>query len=222
MRFILSSIFRKKSPFDGLREHSEKVSAGVSELKIAVKSYLEGNIDEFRKSSDEVLRIENEADWIKGSIRNHLPKGIFMPVDKITFLNCLKEQDTILDIAEDIVIWLELRDTKVDENLKKKINDYLDKVTEMVFSLENLLKDIKKLIVSISAKERKILKEKLKNFHIEEEIIDKMERELIRELFSKEEDPIKFYHLSHIIFLIAHIADKTENVSDYLRVMIAK
>jgi len=222
MRFIFSSIFRKKSPFDGLKEHSEKVSYGIKKLEQALVSYLSGNFEEFKKIGEEVLKVENEADWIKGSIRNHLPKGIFMPVDKITFLNCLKEQDTILDIAEDIVVWLELRETRISEDLKNKISDYLKKVTEMVFSLEELLKDIKKLIVSLSPKERKKIKEKLKNFHVEEEIIDRMERELIRGLFSKETDSMKFFHLSHVIFLIAHIADKVENVSDYLRVMLAK
>jgi len=222
MRFIFSSIFRKKSPFDGLKEHSEKVFYGIKKLEQALVSYLSGNFEEFKKIGEEVLKVENEADWIKGSIRNHLPKGIFMPVDKITFLNCLKEQDTILDIAEDIVVWLELRETRISEDLKNKISDYLKKVTEMVFSLEELLKDIKKLIVSLSPKERKKIKEKLKNFHVEEEIIDRMERELIRGLFSKETDSMKFFHLSHVIFLIAHIADKVENVSDYLRVMLAK
>ncbi|RLD17528.1 MAG: DUF47 domain-containing protein, partial [Caldiserica bacterium] len=103
MRFVLSNLFRKKSPFDGLKEHSEKVTLGIRKMKEAFLYYIDEDFENFSRVSEEVIKLENDADWIKGNIRNHLPKGIFMPVDRTTFLDCLKELDGILDIAEDIV-----------------------------------------------------------------------------------------------------------------------
>ena len=222
MRVIISKIFRKKTPFDGLKEHGRKVLEGIYRLREAMLCYFDEKFDDFEKAAEDVVKIENEADWIKGNIRNHLPKGIFMPVDRYVFLNCLKEQDTILDLAEDIVVWLGFKKVKIADDFKEKLKVYVEMVVLMVEKLENLLADIKRLIVSISPSERKKIKKVLKDFHIEEEKTDKIEAQLLKNFFSAEINPMEFYYLTHIVFLLARIADRVENVSDNLRNMLAK
>ena len=101
-------------------EHAEKVSLGVNKFKEAVSAYLDKDFSLFEKISNEVIKIENEADGIKGNTRNHLHRGIFMPVDRGDFLVCLKEQDAILDACEDAVIWMQFRESKIENDLKKE------------------------------------------------------------------------------------------------------
>ncbi|MFC2091279.1 TIGR00153 family protein [Elusimicrobiota bacterium] len=222
MRSIIFKVFRKKSPFDGLVEHIEKVETGVLKFKEAVKAYLDRDYDAFDKLSDEVINIENEADRIKTDTRNHLHRGIFMPVDRGDFLSCLKQQDKILDACEDAVIWLQFRESHIDSNLKAKLLEYLDRNVAVVENMQVLVKDVHRLISSISAKERKTIKEKIKNLHYEEEQIDKMQRDLVKNLFGSGKDMLHIYHILHVVFLLGSIADYAENVGDRIRVMMAR
>jgi predicted phosphate transport protein (TIGR00153 family) len=222
MRSIIYKVFRRVSPFDGLVLHAEKVLLGVNKLKEAISFYFAGNYDDFDKLAEEIIAIENDADVIKGNVRNHLHKGIFMPVDRGDFLDCLKQQDSILDSCEDIVIWLQFRKTEINELFKRQISEYLSKIIRVVEDLESMVKDVHKLISSTSATERREVKDKIKNIHFEESEIDMMQKNLIKELFSTDKDMMHFYHLIHVVFLLGRIGDYAENVGDKLRVMMAR
>ncbi|MBN2406576.1 MAG: TIGR00153 family protein [Elusimicrobia bacterium] len=222
MRSIIFKIFRKISPFDGLVKHSEIVTAGVGKFKDAVEAYLSQDFDLFEKLSEEVINLENEADRIKSNTRYHLHKGIFMPVDRGDFLSCLKQQDSIIDACEDAVIWMQFRKSEMDEALKENIKSYLGRVIHIVQESENLVKDVHRLISSISLKERKEIKDKITSIHFEEEEIDNMQRDLIKTLFSSNKDMLYIYHIIHVVFLIGSIADYAENVGDRIRVMMAR
>jgi predicted phosphate transport protein (TIGR00153 family) len=222
MRSIIFQVFGKTSPFDGLVEHAEKVTEGVRKFKESLLIYLDGDFDSFDKLSYEVMKFENEADTIKVETRSNLRRGIFIPVDKRDLLACLKEQDSILDICEDAVIWLQFRKTELDPELKENIRQYLFKVVEIVESLELMVKDVHRLICSLSIIERKSVKNKINEIHFEEEEIDKMERSLVKGLFAagEEKNMMNFYHLIHLVFLVGHIADHAENAADRLKMML--
>ncbi|MBA7705666.1 hypothetical protein ES703_114501 [subsurface metagenome] len=85
-----------------------------------------------------------------------------------------------------------------------------------------LVKDVHRLISSVSLLERKNIKNKIKEIHFEEEETDKMQGNLIKKLFSTGKDMMHFYHLIHVIFLMGKIADHAENVGDRMRVMMAR
>ncbi|MCD6413677.1 MAG: TIGR00153 family protein [Elusimicrobia bacterium] len=222
MRAVLFRIFRKKSPFEGLEEHSRKVLSGVRKFREAFLAYLKNDYPLFEELSREVIKIETEADMIKGNIRNHLPKGLFMPVDKSVFLSCLKEQDAILDACKDVVIWLEFQKNRLNPNLRRKLEDFLSQVLDTVEKLESMLKDVRRLVSSLSMKERKEIKKRIREIHFEEEEVDLVQRSLIKEIFSSGEDALYVYHLIHIIFILSKVADHAENAADGARVMIAR
>ncbi len=221
MRSVIFKVFGRKSPFDGLVEHAEKVSIGARKFKEAIEAYFQKDYDKFEILSNEVMRIENEADNIKGNTRNHLHKGIYMPVDRGDFLSCLKEQDAILDACEDAVIWLQFRNSEIDDNMKKHIEEYVLKIISMVENLEVMVKDVHRWISSASLMERKAIKSKIRNIHYEESEIDQMGRELIKKFFSSGEEMLYIYHLIHVIFILGKVADHAENVGDRIRVMMA-
>ena len=64
--------------------------------------YLNEDFVNFKKLAIKVDDYERKADEIKGNIRNHLPKFIFLPIEKSDLLNLLKETDGILDGAKDV------------------------------------------------------------------------------------------------------------------------
>jgi len=222
MRTVLFNMFRKETPFDGLIKHGEKVKEGVSKLGEAVKAYLGRDYVHFEDLTDEIKTLENDADIIKCGIRNNLPRGIFIPVEKSALLSLLKEQDSILDVCEDIVVWLQFRKSNPGPELKRSMLEYLEKVIDLAQNLEAMVKDMHRLITSMSPSERKRIKENIKSIHFSEDAIDRMERNIIRSIFDNENEMLYFYHIIHVVFLLGNIADHVENAGDNIRLMLAR
>ncbi len=222
MRAIINKMFRKQSVFEGLKKHSGHVREGAEKMKEAILAYLKEDYDKFNDIAVEVMKIERKADWVKSNIRNHMPKGVFLPVDRMDFLGTLKEQDAVLDSCEDAVIWLSFRKIKIDESVREDILIYLDKTIEIVERLVSIVENIHRLITAISRRERKEIKKQLKTLHFEEEETDKMERALLKEVFNSGKDMQYIYHVTHLIFILGRVANHSESVSNGLRMMMSR
>jgi len=219
---ILQTI--RKSPFSGLVMHSQRVKECIEEYQLAVKYYVDEDYKSFKKHSTKVSKIEHKADLLKGNIRNHLPKFIFMPVDKGDFLMLLKESDAILDHAEDVVKLMEMRKSKVPDELKDDFTALTDKIVETVDNYENAMDNFKTLLeTSFGAKIRDETKKLIHAVHHCEYESDKIEQEISKKLFNaKDLDPITTIHLLKIVDRMGDIADHAENAADRIRAMMAK
>lgn len=215
----------RKSPFEGLYLHAEKVRECIATLKQALQSYTDGKYEDFKILTEKVAELEGEADQIKGNIRNHLPKFIFLPVDKSNFLMLLREEDAILDYAEDAALWLDLRCTPIPESIKVEFMDHANKVVETVEVLQVVMQNLRDLLeTSFSKKEREQTKKLIYEVHKKEYEADVIERDLTKKIFALEKqlDPISIFHLVRVVDLIAQIANHAENAGDRIRAMIAK
>ncbi|HEC94961.1 MAG TPA: DUF47 family protein, partial [Thermoplasmatales archaeon] len=145
-RAPVSYTFRRKSPFNQLLAHMGKVRECIDLLGDGLLKYYKGDYKNFSKLSRKVSEIEHEADLIKGNIRNHLPSSLFMPVDKGKFLWALREQDAILDHAENLVNMLDMRHTKIPEELQALFIDHAKLVMKTVEAMEDAVENIKDLL----------------------------------------------------------------------------
>jgi predicted phosphate transport protein (TIGR00153 family) len=224
MRMPVGNTLRK-SPFEGLYLHAEKVKECIATLDEALRAYCDGNYDEFKVLTQKVAELEGEADQIKGNVRNHLPRFIFMPVDKSDFLMLLREEDKILDYAEDTALWLDFRRTPIPDSIKKDFIAHADKVVECVEILQKAMQNVRDLLeTSFSKKEREQTKVLVHEIHRKEYEADLLERELTKKIFALESelDPISIFHLVKVVDIIAQIANAAENAGDRIRAMIAK
>ena len=215
----------RKSPFEGLYMHADKVRECIATLQQALNAYTEGRYEDFKVLANKVAELEGEADQIKGNIRNHLPRFIFMPVDKAYFLMLLREEDAILDYAEDATLWLDLRRTPIPEPIKAEFMAHADKVVECVGVLQKAMQNLRDLLeTSFSKKEREQTKVLIYEIHKKEYEADVIERSLTKKIFAleKELDPVSIFHLVKVVDLIAQIANHAENAGDRIRAMIAK
>jgi predicted phosphate transport protein (TIGR00153 family) len=214
----------RKSPFRGLQEHFKYVRSGITTWKKAISAYLDEDYSNFQKLAVKVDKNEQKADDIKGNIRNHLPSFIFLPVSKSDFLMLLKETDGILDGAQDVVVLMEMRKTKIPKNLKKDFKLLIEKALEPVETLEHVM-DLFKVILesSFGGKPREEIKGKIHKIHHLEHESDKIEKKISKELFNSSElDPISVIHLLKIVDRMGHIPDHAENAADRIRAMLAK
>ena len=225
VRVPIEELYRKKSPIEGLLQHMGKVRECVSLLKEGVLKYFDGDFSNFHEVAEKVSELEHEADLIKGNIRAHLPSSILMPVDKKYFLWLLREEDAILDHAENLAQLLDLRHTKIPEELRDKFKEHMELVAQTVEEMEKTMIKFKELLdTGFPSRIREEMKSYIHNVHRKEWEADRVRYEVMKEIYKMEDKltPMDEYHLLKISDWVDDIADHAENVADWLRAMIAK
>jgi predicted phosphate transport protein (TIGR00153 family) len=224
-RTPIANTFRRKSPFEQLIEHMCKVRECIDILGNGLISYYKGDYKGFSEITKKVSKLEHEADIIKGNLRNHLPTHLFMPVDKGKFLWALREQDAILDHAENLARMLDMRHTKIPKLIQELFIKHVKLVMGTVTAMEDAVGNIRDLVeTSFVKREREQTKEFIYKIHELEYEADKKKYEITKEIYKLEIElkPMDVYHLLKIADWVDDIADHAENVADWLRAMIAK
>ncbi len=224
-RAPVSNTLRRRSPFDQLLDHMGKVRECINILGDGLIHYYNGDYEGFSELAKKVSEFEHDADIIKGNIRNHLPSSLLMPVDKGRFLWALREQDSILDHAENLVEMLDMRHTKIPKELQPLFIEHCKLVMETVEAMELAVESIRDLVeTGFVKREREHTKQYIHKVHDWEYIADQKRYEMTRGVYKLEKklEPMDVYHLLKIIDWVDDIADHAENVADWLRSMIAK
>jgi len=222
MRFSFTSLFYE-SPFKKLKDHADKVKECAWMFKRAVECYVEQDCEEFDKLTEDVAKLESQADWLKRNLRNHLPRGLLMPVDKFVLLDCLREQDHVLDNVEEALYWLSFKpEGGIPEGL---VGDFLHLVDAVIPAIEKLPDMAEHAIVyfkNSTEENRDKLKSIIGDIHQAEKEADHLELELKKQAFAVLKDPVDIFHFVRLVEIIANIADDAQNASDRMRTMIAR
>ena len=86
-----------KSPFGPIIEHAKTVYECVEFINPLIKAWLREDWNEIERLGNDISRKEHEADQLKITIRNSLPKSLFYPVPRGDLLRILHNQDNIAD-----------------------------------------------------------------------------------------------------------------------------
>ena len=222
MRFKFFSLFYD-SPFQKLKKHADKVKECAWMFKRAVECYVEQDCEEFDKLTEDVAMLESQADALKRNLRNHLPRGIFMPVDKFVLLDCLREQDHVLDDVEEALYWLSFKPMAgIPEEL---VGDFLDLVDAVRPAIEKMPAMSEHALVyfrSGTEETRNKLKSIVREMYQAEKEADHLEHELKKKAFALLKDPVEIYHIVRLVEIIGDICDHAQNASDRMRTMIAR
>ena len=219
----LSSMFAK-SPFKPLRDHMDKVVESVTPLKDFFDALHQGNYSKVEKIRQQISLAEEEADIIKNEIRNHLPRNIFMPINRRDLLEMLDMQDTIADVTQDIVNLLALRRMCLPTDLCQQLIRFVEKSQQVCYLAQGLSQEFGDVLESGFGKHEidKLLKmiDEVSNAETD---ADDLEDALVRRMFDIEDsmkavDVVFWYK---IFELIGDIADYSKKTGNRLRLMIA-
>jgi len=211
------------SPFDGLQEHAEKVKECAWTFQQAIECHISKKCKTFEEFRQDVTRMESEADAIKRSIRGHLPKGTLMPVDKFQIFRYLREQDSVLDAAEDALDWLSYRsEPGIPEELQRDFFLLVDANIDPIEELSTMVLEARKYFKNFSEKQRMLVKDIIRNLRRQEHEADKVEAMLKKKILNMDIDPVTIFHMITLAEIIGSIADHAENAGDMMRAMIAK
>ncbi len=227
MKFMRTPIIQtlRKSPFEALIDHGSIVYESAQLLRDAFHDYLDENYQDFEEKRKKIEELELKADYIKSNIRNHLPKGVWMPVDRGVFLSLLTEMDKVEDLIQDVTEWLSMRKKPIPSVLKEDFKKLFEISLESIKVSVDVLNALNLVIESsFLEKERENAKRVVHRLHEIEHESDIMERKITRNIFAIEDElsAAALFHLSKLVFLLGEIANHAENAGDRVRALIAK
>ena len=192
-------------------------------FKRAVQCYVEQDCEEFDQLTEDVAMFESQADALKRNLRNHLPRGIFMPMDKFIFLDCLREQDHVLDDVEEALYWLSFKPMAgIPEELVGDFLHLVDAVIPAIEKLPEMSEQAMAYFKNSTEENRNKLKSIIRDVYQAEKEADHLEHELKKNAFTLLEDPVEIYHVVRLVEIVGDICDHAQNVSDRMRTMIAR
>ena len=212
-----------KSPMQGLVEHYDQISQCLELIREALECYVSGSgvCREFEELRKEIDKIENQADKIKRRIRNHLPKSLFMPVEKTLFLNYTTQQDDVMDEAQDALRWLGMRRIQIPALYQKAFISLLEEVSEAATQLGPALKMTVGLVHGEHL-DREGCKDKYRTVRLQREKVFKWKQQLISDIYNSDMEFKDIYQLIHFVDCLNTMAKSCEQGAGTLRAMIAR
>jgi uncharacterized protein len=212
-----------KSPFAPLQTHMNKVASCLEKLTKIFDVLAKKDIEVMERLVGELSNLEHEADLTKNDIRNHLPKSLFMPIDRAHFLEILSIQDSIADKAEDIGILLTLRPTELFKDLKIDIQSLFKKNAEVFWSTKQIIEEIDELLESsFGGLEAEKVKSMVELTAYKEYEAEKLQRALMKQLFTQEDalTAPAFYLWLHLIEELGELSHICEKLANRIRMVL--
>ncbi len=214
-----------KSPIHPLQEHMYCVYQCIKNLCPLFEGLITENREQIKEAHKQIVQGERTADTLKKDLRHHLPKGLFMPIDRRDVLDVLLMQDAIANQAKDIAGLIVGRNMVLPKEMHETFVPYATKCVESVkqaLSVTNTLDELVETGFRGLAVEQ--VEEMISDLDSIEAATDKLQSELRSILFSLEDDlratDVMFTY--RLIEWTGRIADDAQKVGSRLQLMLAR
>lgn len=223
MRLPYFGLIGGRSPMEGLLTHYEQIRSAMSMIQDTLLCYFSGgpSCRDFLALKAEVDSREEAADKIKRGIRNHMPRGLFMAVDKTLFLNYTRAQDNILDSAQDALEWLSMRPVVVPEQYVPAGLELVEQAARTVLLLHPALESTIHLVHG-DIFDRKAVKETYRAVRAQHKAVRKAKAAIASAVYASDMDFKDIHQLLHFFDGMHAMSHNAEGCADILRAMIAR
>jgi predicted phosphate transport protein (TIGR00153 family) len=214
-----------KSPIKPLQEHMHAVVECVGQVTPLFEALCLGDRESIIQAHRSIDELESKADRLKNDLRAHLPRRLLLPVDRRDLLEILDLQDTIADQAEDIAELLVERPMPVPETMRRALLDLVRAVERTCLGACEVIDTLDELVeIGFRGREANRVERMIDELGALETDTDRLEVELMRELFKLEEtlSPVSVMLWYQLIQWIGNLADNAEKVGNRLRLLIAR
>lgn len=203
------------SPFAPLQNHLTKVSNCIKELLNLFKTIPEEDKDKIEKIANKISKLEHEADLVKNEIRNHLPRSLFLPINRQDLLDILSLQDSLADKAEDIAVLTTLNSLECYDILKKDFEFFCKENIEAFYLTKKVIKEFDNLLESsFGGAEAEKIKLIIEDLALKEHEIDILQYKLLKMLYSLG-DKMKYVSFNLWIAIIKEVG-QLSNIGEKL------
>lgn len=222
---MLGTIFNLfgRSPFAPLQSHMEKVSACVHLLNDLFEALEKKDYHNLDLLATQIAELEHQADITKNDIRNHLPKSLFLPIDRSQLLEILSIQDKIADKAEDIAVLVTIKPIELLPSFSKEFNSFLRKNISTFDGAFLIIKEIHELLESsFGGHEAEKVRTMVDEVAYQEHEVDLIQRELLKKVFNAENEMsyTTFYLWQKICGAVADISNFSETLANRVRMTL--
>jgi len=212
-----------RSPFAPLESHMEKVANCVHMIPELFTAISNKDYAALEVLSAQISKLEHNADLTKNHIRNHLPKSLFLPIDRSHLLEILVIQDRIADAAEDVAILTTFKPLELLDELKADFQLFLDKNIEAFNSAQLVIKEMHVLLESsFGGNEAQKVKNMIDTVAFKEHEVDLIQRDLLKCLYKAEHKMTysSFDLWQRIFEKIGAISNLSENLGNRVRMTL--
>ena len=224
VKSTLAGLFGR-SPFKPMQQHMDIVARCAAEIPAIVAATERGDREAILELKERIFALEGEADRAKNEIRSHLPKSLFMPVDRRDLLEILHAQDSIADMAQDVAGFLILKQARVPESFGDLLGRYAARVVAAVEKCREAINELDELLeTGFRGRSVERVEEMITELGRIETETDDIGMDLTARLFDVEAEltPGTFFLWHEVIQKIGDIADFAEDVGDRLRLLMAR
>jgi predicted phosphate transport protein (TIGR00153 family) len=214
-----------QSPFKPLQEHMRVVVHCAEEVPGLFEALFAGDNGKIKEIRDRIFTLENKADDIKNDIRSHLPKTMFMPVDRRDVLDILELQDSIADTAQDIAGSLMVRAPKVIESIHEPFMSLTHRCLEACGQMAKIMEELDELLeTGFRGRESEIVLNMIDELNRIETDTDEKAITVLNEMFAHEDefDPVSIMVWHRQIRWVGDLANYSERVGNRLRLLMAR
>ena len=213
------------SPFKPLQQHMGLVKACIAEVPGLFEALISGDQEQLKAVKEKIFELEHQADHVENNIRAHLPRSLFMPVDRRDLLELLEMQDSIADTAQDIAGLLMERDMPVPPGMAEPLMTFVRRCVDTCNQAATIIEELDELIeMGFRGNQASKVEEMVEQLSMIEDETDEMGMTLARSLFAQEEtmNPVSVMFWYQLIQWIGDLADFAEKVGDRMRLLIAR
>ena len=220
----MSGLFGR-SPMKPLQEHMYRVFTGIKNLTPLVEAMIAGDTKAVLAAQTEIINGEHDADEMKHELRAHLPKGLFMPVDRRDILDVLLRQDMIANQAKDVAGLIVGRQMQLPAEMNAPFLVFTNRCVDTVKQSLQTINELDELVeTGFRGLEVERVEAMIQKLGAIESETDVMQDELRTTLFKLEKDlsPVDVMFTYRLIEWVGNIADNAERVGSRLSLMLAR
>jgi predicted phosphate transport protein (TIGR00153 family) len=213
------------SPVRPLQKHMGKVRECVEQLVSLFEAAIADERDGVDAMQERISRLENEADDLKHDLRLHLPRGLFLPVDRRDLLEVLTMQDNVANRAKDIAGLIRGRRMSFPEKLGPLLLDFVKRSVDACRQAEKTVNELDELVeTGFGGGEVELVQKMINELDRIEKDTDEMQVRVRATLFEMERDlpPVDVMFLYRIIDWIGDLGDRAQRVGSRLQLMLAR
>lgn len=214
-----------RSPIGPMQQHMAKSHECASNLVPFFQAVMAQDWERVEQIQQEMVQLENEADKLKKSVRQHLPKSLFLPVPRSDLLDLLSVQDKIANRAKDIAGLMLGRCMNIPPQLQPQMLAYVQRCVDASTQALKALKELDTLLeTGFSGREAALVEKMVEELEDIERDTDRMQVAVRRNLYQLEKDlpPVDVIFLYKIIEWVGDIADRAERVGNRLEQLLAR
>jgi hypothetical protein len=212
-----------RSPFVPLQLHLDKISDCVEAAVALLEKIRTGDTSTVSEDARAISKLEHKADLVKNDIRNNLPRGLFMAIDRSQLLEILSLQDSIADKGEDIAVLMSIRHVNVLEDLSEPLKDYVNGNLGAFHKVKEVMRELDTLIESgFGGAEASRVDGMIEEVAIAEHECDIMQRKLMKSVLDHEDELSvgDFFVWQRLLHEIAGISNYSEKLANRVRMLL--